>query len=157
MSGLFSTYSVAQPLAKPANRGEDESPVLVDTSSGGPNSVPATVVCERVTPEIDLHFHELRGTAATRFYTAGRSERVTAEIMGWEDHGRRWAPSLPLPRGRTERTKVYIVGSEPAILPWPSAGTIRGCKTRNAASSNNPNIETPAPTSKNAGRNDSTT
>jgi integrase len=33
----------------------------------------------------DLHFHDLRGTAATRFYTAGLSERVVAEIMGWEE------------------------------------------------------------------------
>jgi integrase len=35
--------------------------------------------------ERDLHFHDLRGTAATRFYTAGLSERVIAEIMGWEE------------------------------------------------------------------------
>jgi integrase len=35
----------------------------------------------------DLHFHDLRGTAATRFYIAGLAERVIAEIMGWdEDH-----------------------------------------------------------------------
>jgi integrase len=33
----------------------------------------------------DLHFHDLRGTAATRFYTAGLSIRVIAEIMGWEE------------------------------------------------------------------------
>ena len=33
----------------------------------------------------DLHFHDLRGTAATRFYTAGLSERVIAEIMGWTE------------------------------------------------------------------------
>ena len=32
-----------------------------------------------------LHFHDLRGTAATRFYTAGLHERVIAEIMGWEE------------------------------------------------------------------------
>jgi integrase len=35
--------------------------------------------------DTDLHFHDLRGTAATRFYTAGLSERVIAEIMGWEE------------------------------------------------------------------------
>jgi integrase len=35
--------------------------------------------------DADLHFHDLRGTAATRFYTAGLSERVIAEIMGWEE------------------------------------------------------------------------
>jgi Phage integrase family len=29
----------------------------------------------------DLHFHDLRGTAATKFYTAGLSERVIAEII----------------------------------------------------------------------------
>jgi len=33
----------------------------------------------------DLHFHDLRGTAATRFYVAGLPERVIAEIMGWEE------------------------------------------------------------------------
>jgi integrase len=35
--------------------------------------------------ERDLHFHDLRGTAATRFYIAGLPERVIAEIMGWEE------------------------------------------------------------------------
>jgi integrase len=33
----------------------------------------------------DLHFHDLRGSAATRFYVAGLSERVIAEIMGWTE------------------------------------------------------------------------
>jgi integrase len=33
----------------------------------------------------DLHFHDIRGTAATRFYTAALSERVIAEIMAWEE------------------------------------------------------------------------
>lgn len=33
----------------------------------------------------DLHFHDLRGTAATRFYLAGLEPRVIAEIMGWEE------------------------------------------------------------------------
>jgi integrase len=33
----------------------------------------------------DLHFHDLRGTAATRFYIAGLPVRVIAEIMGWEE------------------------------------------------------------------------
>jgi integrase len=31
----------------------------------------------------DLHFHDLRGTAATRFYIGKLRERVIAEIMGW--------------------------------------------------------------------------
>jgi integrase len=35
--------------------------------------------------DADLHFHDLRGTAATRFYIAGLSERVIAEIMGWTE------------------------------------------------------------------------
>jgi integrase len=33
----------------------------------------------------DLHFHDLRGTAATKFYVAGLPVRVIAEIMGWEE------------------------------------------------------------------------
>ena len=32
-----------------------------------------------------LHFHDLRGTAATYFYTAGLAERDIAEILGWEE------------------------------------------------------------------------
>jgi integrase len=33
----------------------------------------------------NLHFHDLRGTAATRFYLARLSEREIAEIMSWEE------------------------------------------------------------------------
>jgi integrase len=33
----------------------------------------------------DLHFHDLRGSAATAFYLAGLPERVIAEVMGWEE------------------------------------------------------------------------
>ncbi len=35
--------------------------------------------------ERDLHFHDLRGTAVTRFYVAGLPVRVIAEIMAWEE------------------------------------------------------------------------
>jgi integrase len=35
----------------------------------------------------NLHFHDLLGTAATRFYVAGLPKRVIAEIMAWnEEH-----------------------------------------------------------------------
>jgi integrase len=33
----------------------------------------------------NLHFHDLRGTAVTKFYVAGVPERVIAEIMAWEE------------------------------------------------------------------------
>jgi integrase len=33
----------------------------------------------------DLHFHDLRGTAATNFYIAGLSIRVIAEILAWSE------------------------------------------------------------------------
>jgi integrase len=33
----------------------------------------------------DLHFHDLRGTAATKFYIAGLSVRVIAEILAWSE------------------------------------------------------------------------
>jgi integrase len=35
--------------------------------------------------DADLHFHDLRGTAATRFYLARLDERTIAEIMGWQE------------------------------------------------------------------------
>jgi integrase len=35
--------------------------------------------------DADLHFHDLRGTAVTRFYVAGLSERFIAEIVAWEE------------------------------------------------------------------------
>ena len=33
----------------------------------------------------ELHFHDLRGTAATKFYAAGLTLRVIAEILGWTE------------------------------------------------------------------------
>lgn len=33
----------------------------------------------------DLHFHDLRGTAATRFHHGGLDNREIAEVMGWEE------------------------------------------------------------------------
>jgi integrase len=33
----------------------------------------------------ELHFNDLRGTAATRFYVAGLDKRVIAEILGWTE------------------------------------------------------------------------
>jgi integrase len=33
----------------------------------------------------DLHFHDLRGTAATKFYIAGLSIRTIGEILGWSE------------------------------------------------------------------------
>jgi integrase len=54
----------------------------------------------------DLHFHDLRGTAATRFYTVGLSERIIAEIMAWEeDHVARIIRRYV---GRTAATQAII-------------------------------------------------
>jgi integrase len=35
--------------------------------------------------DVDLNFHDLRGTAATRFYVAGLDKRVIAEILSWTE------------------------------------------------------------------------
>jgi len=32
-----------------------------------------------------LHFHDLRGTAATNYFRVGFTTRETAEIMGWSE------------------------------------------------------------------------
>jgi integrase len=56
--------------------------------------------------DCNLHFHDLRGTAATRFYNAGLSVRVIAEIMGWEeDHV---AKILRRYVGRSAATRALI-------------------------------------------------
>jgi len=54
----------------------------------------------------DLHFHDLRGTAATKFYLANLSNREIAEILGWQEEQvdriiRRYV-------GRTAATKALI-------------------------------------------------
>ncbi len=35
--------------------------------------------------DVDLHFHDLRGTAATKFYVAGVSIRSIAEMLAWSE------------------------------------------------------------------------
>ena len=51
-----------------------------------------------------MHFHDLRGTAAFKFYTAGLSIRVIAEILAWSEdqveriirrYVGRWPPERP--------------------------------------------------------------
>lgn len=54
-------------------------------TTDGLNSSFTTAMKEAGMKERDLHFHDLRGTAATKFYIAGLSERVIAEIMAWEE------------------------------------------------------------------------
>jgi integrase len=54
----------------------------------------------------DLHFHDLRGTAATHLYIADLPVRVIAEIMGWEeDHVQRIIRRYV---GRSAATKAII-------------------------------------------------
>lgn len=54
-------------------------------TADGLNSSFAAAMPDAKLKERDLHFHDLQGTAATKFYIAGLSERVIAEIMGWEE------------------------------------------------------------------------
>jgi integrase len=73
----------------------------------------------------DLHFHDLRGTAATHFYTAGLSERVIAEIMAWdEDHV---AKIIRRYVGRSAATKAIISATQPGQKANVICKT--GCKT----------------------------
>jgi len=67
------------------------SPVVLTNSRGRPwagfNASFAKAKQKAWPQGKDLHFHDLRGTAATKFYVAGLSEREIAEIMGWEEEG----------------------------------------------------------------------
>lgn len=67
------------------------SPVILTNTrkrpwtTDGLNSSFATAMDRAKMGERDLHFHDLRGTAATKFYIAGLSIRMIAEIMGWDE------------------------------------------------------------------------
>lgn len=68
------------------------SPVILTNSRGRPwttdgfgSSFNKAKIKAGMKSADDLNFHDLRGTAATRFYVAGLPERVIAEIMGWEE------------------------------------------------------------------------
>ncbi|PWE55914.1 integrase [Metarhizobium album] len=67
------------------------SPVILTSSHKKPwtqDGLASSFWTAKVKAELqdrDLHFHDLRGTAATKFYTAGLSIRVIAEIMAWEE------------------------------------------------------------------------
>jgi integrase len=65
------------------------SPVILTNSRGAPwrgfSSSFASALQNAKLTDRNLHFHDLRGTAATRFYIAGFSTRVIGEIMGWSE------------------------------------------------------------------------
>jgi integrase len=86
------------------------STVILTNSRGRPWKDLATAFVRAKTAagldDRDLHFHDLRGTAATRFYTAGLSERVIAEMMGWEEE--HVARIIRRYVGRTAATKAAI-------------------------------------------------
>ena len=65
-------------------------PVVLTSSHGRPwkagvNGSSFEKAREEALPGRDLHFHDLRGTAATRFHLAGISNRDIAEIMAWDE------------------------------------------------------------------------
>lgn len=67
------------------------SPVILTNTRNKPwttdglNSSFTTAMVDSKLKERDLHFHDLRGTAATNFYVAGLSVRMIAEIMAWDE------------------------------------------------------------------------
>lgn len=65
------------------------STIVLTNSEGSPwrgySSSFSTAMTRAKMDERDLHFHDLRGTAATKFYLAGISVRAIAEIMGWTE------------------------------------------------------------------------
>ena len=64
----------------------------------------------------DLHFHDLRGTAATRFHRAGLSNRDIAEIMAWDERQvdkiiRRYVGRKAIVQGIVERLNRTKTGT----------------------------------------------
>ncbi|MFN4296557.1 MAG: site-specific integrase [Brevundimonas sp.] len=64
------------------------STVVLTNEAGKPwkavNGTSFSKARDKALPGKDLHFHDLRGTAATKFYLAGLKPPDIAEIMGWE-------------------------------------------------------------------------
>jgi integrase len=66
------------------------SPIILTNARGRPwtaSGFDAAFSRARLTAGVrtELHFHDLRGTAATRFYVAGLTIRVIAEILAWSE------------------------------------------------------------------------
>jgi integrase len=66
-----------------------------------------------------LHFHDLRGTAATKFYSAGLSFREIAEILGWSEEDvealiNRYVKKDELLRDRIRRMDEYAARTQSA-------------------------------------------
>lgn len=65
------------------------STVILTNEQGRPwqrvNSTPFMTAKAKALGDRDLHFHDLRGTAATRFHRAGLAVNDIAEILGWEE------------------------------------------------------------------------
>jgi integrase len=67
------------------------SPTVLTNSKGRPwktgDGLGTAFISAKKTARIgdDLHFHDLRGTAATKFYAAGLPLRVIAEVLGWTE------------------------------------------------------------------------
>jgi integrase len=60
---------------------------ILTSSNGRPwKAFPSRFTRAKQTAGLDnLHFHDLRGTAATRFYLAGLSIRTIGEMLGWSE------------------------------------------------------------------------
>jgi integrase len=85
------------------------SPTILTSTRGRPWTISGfgTAYQRHKLKDRDLHFHDLRGTAATKFYVAGLSIRVIAEILAWSEEQvekiiRRYV-------SRTAATKAAIV------------------------------------------------
>jgi integrase len=57
--------------------------------------------------EKDLHFHDLRGTAATKFYNADLPIRVIAEILAWSEDQMNGSFVATLPARRRLRRQLH--------------------------------------------------
>lgn len=72
------------------NRISKRSPIVLTNSRARPWTVDGfkssfATAKQRAKIDKNLHFHDLRGTAATKFYTAGLSTRVIGEILAWSE------------------------------------------------------------------------
>lgn len=85
----------------------------------GPNGTGFRAAVQKALPGRDLHFHDLRGTFATRAHLAGLSNREIAELLAWDEERvdriiRRYVGRKAIAQGMIQKLNRNAAGTKAA-------------------------------------------